>query len=267
MTGRASPAPAPVFSTGRADIHCLVQHQPKLYDRVTKPLLDHLGALLLLLALLPVLAMVATAVWLKLGGPVVIRQKRVGKGGRVFLMYKFRTMLPDRRRHNVAITAGSDRRRNHKSADDPRHTPLGRVMRRTGLDELPQLCNVLLGDMSLVGPRPELAEVVEKYYRPWQLQRHQVKPGITGLWQVTDRVEGDGVMHLQTDIDLVYIEECNLSTDLRILLRTPSALMHRVAKPSLHDRMRAQRSPVGARSSAPPTRLALQRVEFSDPHR
>jgi lipopolysaccharide/colanic/teichoic acid biosynthesis glycosyltransferase len=201
------------------------------YDRISKPVLDWLGAVLLLIVLLPVLAGVSLAVRAKLGSPVLIRQSRVGRDGRVFTMYKFRTMLPSRRLVKTQVTPEADRRHNHKSATDPRHTPLGRFLRRSSLDELPQLFNVLRGDMSLVGPRPELVEVVEAVYQPWQLERHLVKPGLTGLWQVTERQEGDGVMHLHTALDLAYIESRGLRTDLGILMRTPAALVVRHASP------------------------------------
>jgi len=104
------------------------------------------------------------------------------------VIYKFRTMRPDRRQA-VLPYSGPDRRVCHETDNDPRHTPLGRFLRKYSLDELPQLWNVLVGDMSLVGPRPELVEVVERY-ESWQRERHRVKPGLTGLWQVTCRGEG-----------------------------------------------------------------------------
>jgi lipopolysaccharide/colanic/teichoic acid biosynthesis glycosyltransferase len=107
---------------------------------------------------------------------------------------------------------------------DPRHTSVGRFLRRRSLDELPQLLNVLAGQMSLVGPRPELDEIVSTVYESWQLQRHVVKPGITGLWQVTARVAGDAIIHNNAQIDIEYIHQLSLWTDLRILLKTPTAL-------------------------------------------
>ena len=205
--------------------HPTITHVPSFYDRFGKPVIDRLGALVLVVVLLPVLLAVAIAVWVKLGAPVLLRQPRVGRGGRVFGMLKFRTMLPDRRERRKPVPPERDRRQTHKSANDPRHTDLGRFLRRTSLDELPQLLNVLAGHMSLVGPRPELTDVVDQIYEPWQLQRHQVKPGITGLWQVTERAEGDGVMHHHTEIDLAYIERLSLATDLRILVQTPLAVV------------------------------------------
>lgn len=111
-----------------------------------------------------------------------------------------------------------ERRLTHKSLDDPRHTRLGRFLRASSLDELPQLVNVVRGELSLVGPRPELPEIVAGYGE-WQHDRHRVKPGITGLWQVTERVDATP-MYLHVDTDLRYVEEVSPLLDLRILLLT-----------------------------------------------
>jgi lipopolysaccharide/colanic/teichoic acid biosynthesis glycosyltransferase len=127
------------------------------------------------------------------------------------------------RRGSDRRSEGRCRRHNHKSPHDPRHTRLGRFLRRTSLDELPQLVNVARGELSLVGPRPELPEVVSRY-ESWQHARHFVKPGITGLWQVTERRSGEP-MHLHVDTDLLYIRSVSPLNDLRILARTlPAAL-------------------------------------------
>lgn len=194
------------------------------YDRCVKPVVDRVGALLIGLLVLPILLVAALAILLALGRPVLYRQRRIGRGGEVFEMVKFRTMQPDRRARRHPVPAESDRRRRHKSDADPRHTRVGRALRRTSVDELPQLWNVIRSDMSLVGPRPELEEIVMGY-AAWQHERHQVKPGITGLWQVTDRQDSAGAMHLDTATDLRYIEQLSLGTDLSILLRTPRALL------------------------------------------
>jgi lipopolysaccharide/colanic/teichoic acid biosynthesis glycosyltransferase len=191
------------------------------YERWTKPALDGLIASVLLLLALPVMAAVAAAVYVRLGRPVILRQQRVGLAGRPFEMFKFRTMEPDRRRANLPFS-DPDRRRTHKSTDDPRHTPLGRWLRRNSLDELPQLINVLRGEMSLVGPRPELPTVVARY-EAWQHRRHDVLPGVTGLWQVTARDEGDMIEH--TELDLRYVESVSLATDLKLLARTVPAVL------------------------------------------
>jgi lipopolysaccharide/colanic/teichoic acid biosynthesis glycosyltransferase len=155
---------------------------------------------------------------------VLLVQPRIGRAGRTFGMLKFRTMHPCRRHRYEAVPPEQDRRCRHKSDEDPRHTRLGRLLRQTSLDELPQVWNVLRGDMSLVGPRPELPAIVAGY-ADWQHRRHEVKPGITGLWQVTERTHSAGEMHLHTGTDLAYLEQLSLRTDLAILIRTPIVLM------------------------------------------
>ncbi len=192
------------------------------YERFAKPVADRVAALLLLLLLLPVLATVAVVVLVTLGHPILYKQERVGFEGRRFQMLKFRTMRQDRRAGRGDGYDGPDRRRRHKTPEDPRHTATGRFLRRFSLDELPQLWHVLVGDLSLVGPRPELASVVESY-EAWQHQRHLVKPGLTGLWQVTERDE-HGYMHLHVDTDLRYIRELSPALDLRIAVATIPAI-------------------------------------------
>jgi lipopolysaccharide/colanic/teichoic acid biosynthesis glycosyltransferase len=190
------------------------------YIRVVKPAIDRAAGVLLLLLALPVLCAVALAVRVDLGTGVVFTQDRVGQGGMPFRIYKFRTMRPSRRREHRPFE-GEDRRQTHKHPDDPRLSALGRLLRRLSLDELPQLINVVKGDMSLVGPRPELVEIVD-CYEPWQHRRHCVKPGVTGLWQVSAR---ERPMHEATDVDLEYVDSISFLTDLRILVRTlPAAL-------------------------------------------
>ena len=192
------------------------------YNRRWKPVVDRVLAGVLLVVLAPVVAAIALAIRATLGGQVLFRQRRVGLGGREFEILKFRTMRPCRRVAQQPFEGGVDRRATHKSDDDPRHTPLGRFLRRWSLDELPQLVNVLRGEMSLVGPRPELTEVAAGY--PVHLQaRHSVRPGITGLWQVTRR--GEGLLAETAEIDLTYVEQQSLLVDLGILLRTPGAAM------------------------------------------
>jgi lipopolysaccharide/colanic/teichoic acid biosynthesis glycosyltransferase len=192
------------------------------YERLFKPALDRIVAGVLLLVLAPLMAVFALAVAATLGRPMLYRQTRVGLGGAPFEMLKFRTMRPCRRQSDGGYV-GPERRRTHKSPSDPRLTRLGRVLRRYSLDELPQLWNVVRGDMSLVGPRPELVEIVARY-QPWQHRRHAVKPGITGLWQVTERAANGGRMHECTRTDLHYIDDLSFGTDVRILLRTVPSL-------------------------------------------
>jgi lipopolysaccharide/colanic/teichoic acid biosynthesis glycosyltransferase len=218
----ASSRPGPVreVAAGMSDHSRLVNAPTTFYARVGKPAFDRLVGLVLLVVTFPLMAAVGVAVWISVGRPLIFRQPRIGKNGVPFTVFKFRTMRPDRRRQNHPVM--QDRRVTHKSERDPRHTRVGRRLRGWSLDELPQLWNVVRGDMSLVGPRPELVEVVERY-EPWQHQRHLVKPGLTGLWQVSRR--GEGLMYLYTDLDLEYIATMSFRTDLGILARTlPAAL-------------------------------------------
>lgn len=188
-----------------------------------KRALDILVAGTALIVIAPLLALIALVIALDTGRAVLFRQERVGKDGRTFVMLKFCTMLPDRRRRVASIAVGvHERRRIHKSPNDPRITRVGRLLRRTCLDELPQLFNVLRGEMSLVGPRPELPEIVARY-EPWQHARHQVVPGITGWWQVNRR--GTLPMHLSTELDLYYIEHWSLALDLKIVVRTVAIVL------------------------------------------
>lgn len=186
-----------------------------------KPTLDRLVGLFLLLVASPIILGVALVVAATMGPPVIYSQIRIGLDGVPFMVYKFRTMGPDRR-GNQQPFPGEDRRVNHKSPDDPRHTKVGRFLRAARLDELPQLWNVVKGDMSLVGPRPEVPSVVAGY-EPWQHQRHLVKPGLTGLWQVSD--QNGKPMHECTEIDLEYLRQIGFFQDLSILARTPLAML------------------------------------------
>jgi lipopolysaccharide/colanic/teichoic acid biosynthesis glycosyltransferase len=195
-----------------------------LYERFAKPVLDKVLAVALLVVLSPIVLVVGILVAMSLGSPVMLRQKRIGRGDVVFELHKFRTMRPDRRARQVAFD-GDDRRRTHKHPDDPRLTRTGRTLRKWSLDELPQLWDVITGKLSLVGPRPELVAIVAKY-EPWQHARHTVKPGLTGLWQVTAR--GEGEMSEHTDLDLEYARKVTLRADLKILLLTvPAVLSHK----------------------------------------
>jgi lipopolysaccharide/colanic/teichoic acid biosynthesis glycosyltransferase len=232
MSADVSARAAPTVSRGSAEavaspnaerVYRLLERRPTRYERFVKPVVDRLIGLVLVVVSIPALALIALAIWVTLGSPIVIRQDRIGRGGRPFHMLKFRTMRPDRRRRPDPLYAGLERRRTHKSPHDPRHTPLGRKLRQNSLDELPQLFNVVRGDMSLVGPRPEMRGVVDAY-RDWQHLRHMVRPGLTGLWQITERANGT-VMHEHTELDLSYIEHLSAATDLSILWRTPRALL------------------------------------------
>ena len=172
---------------------------------MTKRVLDITLALVGMLLLCPIYLIVSLVILLSLGTPVLFRQERVGLGERVFTLFKFRTM-----------TNGKDLEGN-PLPDCDRKTTLGRIIRRTSLDELPQLWNVLRGDMSFVGPRPLLVEYLP-YYSPREAKRHTVQPGITGLAQVSGRNLLSWDERLKLDVE--YVEHRSLRLDLVILLRT-----------------------------------------------
>ena len=195
--------------------------EPGFYESSVKPVIDFIGASLLIILFSPLMLASAVAVYASLGGPILLKQPRVGRGGKVFEVYKFRTMHPDRRTNEQPFV-GEDRRISHKRPDDPRLTPTGEFLRKWSLDELPQFFNVIRGEMSLVGPRPELVSIVAKY-EPWQHQRHAVKPGITGLWQVSER--GDRMLHEATDIDIDYLDTLSFWRDVTILAQTPLVML------------------------------------------
>ncbi|GAA2758406.1 sugar transferase [Actinopolymorpha rutila] len=191
--------------------------RPGRYERRAKRALDVVLSLTGIVVLLPVLIASAVAVRLSGPGPVLLRQRRVGARGSVFLMAKFRTMVAD---------AEADGRPVWSRQDDDRVTPVGRILRSSHLDELPQLWNVLVGEMSLVGPRPERPEISETLVSQiphWHL-RHGVRPGITGWAQVrqgyTSNVEE---FRAKLSYDLYYLRHCSLRLDLVILAETLSS--------------------------------------------
>ena len=188
------------------------------YQRMIKRMFDLVFISLFLVPALSIMGITALAIWMFDGRPILFRQKRAGENGRLFTLYKFRTMVPNAEKELFQI-AKIDEQGNilHKQQDDPRVTPLGRFLRRFSLDELPQLFNILNGDMSLVGPRPELPELVEKY-QPWQRERFAIPQGLTGWWQIHGR--SDKPMHLNTADDLYYVKNYSFGLDLYILMRT-----------------------------------------------
>lgn len=197
--------------------------RPGFYEKHFKRPLDLAAAVILLLATLPLMALVALGVFLTMGGPVLFHQDRLGKEAVPFSIVKFRTMRPDRRAQNLPFV-GPDRRQTHKSEADPRHTRYGRFLRRTSLDELPQLWNVIRGEMSLVGPRPELPEVARKH-NIVEHPRHTVRPGITGAWQISP--ERSHLVHPHVHLDTAYVERLSARSDARILVKTVGALAKR----------------------------------------
>ena len=190
--------------------------------RVAKAVFDRVGAALLLVLFAPVLVVVAVAVRLDSPGPVLFRQVRVGRYGREFPIYKFRTMHADAERRLADLRHLNEQDGVlFKIRDDPRVTRVGRYLRRLSLDELPQLFNVLGGTMSLVGPRPPLQREVAAYPRDAR-RRLAVRPGMTGLWQVSGR--SDLPWEEAVRLDLRYVENWSLTLDLVILLRTLTAV-------------------------------------------
>jgi exopolysaccharide biosynthesis polyprenyl glycosylphosphotransferase len=197
-----------------------VEDWPRLFKR----LIDLVGSIVLLVLLSPLLLVVAILIKATSNGPVFFRQKRVGLNKRQFLMYKFCTMVPNAEQlqkellHLNEMTGPAFKIRN-----DPRVTPIGRFLRKTSLDELPQLFNVFGGDMSLVGPRAMSVHDYQSFNEDWQRRRFSVRPGITCLWQVHGRnsIPFDQWMEL----DMQYIDKWSLWLDLKILLQTIPAVL------------------------------------------
>ena len=194
------------------------------WPMVAKRVLDIAGSLVLLTLLLPLLVVVAILIRITSVGPVWFRQERVGLNKRRFLIYKFRTMVPEAEK----IMAGLEMLNEasgpiFKIKKDPRITPIGKWLRRASVDELPQLLNVLKGDMSLVGPRPLPVRDYEGFDEDWQRRRFSTRPGITCLWQVQGRssIGFDQWMKL----DMQYLDEWSLWLDLKILARTIPAVL------------------------------------------
>ncbi len=196
----------PIFNLGTG-------HVSRFYT-VSKRIMDFVSALVLLVVTLPLWIVIAVAIKLDSPGPVFFVHERVGYKGRRFRMYKFRTMRTDTSPYEEAP----------RTSRDPRVTRVGQFLRRTSLDELPQLINVLKGEMSLVGPRPEMPFIVEKY-NEWQKLRLNAVPGITGLWQILGRK--DIPLHENLEYDFYYIKNRSLLFDLVILLKTIPAVLKR----------------------------------------
>lgn len=190
--------------------------------RWEKAIFDRVASLLLLVLLSPLLAAIALAIRLDSSGPILFRHRRVGVAGKEFGLWKFRSMIPEAElRHADLVPAGNSVLL-FKVKADPRVTRVGRFLRKYSLDELPQLVNVLLGDMSLVGPRPQVAAEVEAYQAVHH-RRLMVRPGMTGLWQVSGR--SNLTWEESVQLDLSYVDNWSLTGDLVILLRTVGAVL------------------------------------------
>jgi exopolysaccharide biosynthesis polyprenyl glycosylphosphotransferase len=188
-------------------------------QRFIKRIFDILVSGVLIFFAFPMFVVAATLIRLDSAGPILLRQDRIGENGRLFKMFKFRTMVPNAEKMQSELNETTpDGKLFFKKRNDPRVTRIGAFLRRTSLDETPQLLNVFLGDMSLVGPRPELPWVVETY-EPWQHKRFAVPQGMTGWWQVNGRANKP--MHLNTEDDIFYVQNYSFWMDIYILLKTP----------------------------------------------
>jgi lipopolysaccharide/colanic/teichoic acid biosynthesis glycosyltransferase len=190
-------------------------------QRLAKRIVDLSLSALILIVILPFLLLIAFMIALETPGPIFFKQRRVGEGGRLFWIYKFRTMPADERfaRTQEATVEATPRMMQRMGL-----TQIGIFLRETNLDELPQFLNVLKGDMSLVGPRPELPWIVDQY-QDWQRKRFTVPQGITGIWQVGNRLQRPA--YRSTSDDLYYIDNYSLWLDLKILAKTLPSLFRR----------------------------------------
>ena len=214
-----SVAPSPPMDRRRSTAPVLLVPRATAYGRWFKRPTDIALSVVLGLALAPLMVVVALSIPMMLGkGGIIYRQERIGRDGHVFTIYKFRSMLRDRRVRLDPDYRGPERRRTHKSIDDPRHTRFGRFLRATSIDELPQLLNVLKGEMSMVGPRPELIAVaIREGFADHP--RHLTRPGLTGAFQVSPLRSASRISAgLHLDID--YVVHVRFADDLKILART-----------------------------------------------
>jgi lipopolysaccharide/colanic/teichoic acid biosynthesis glycosyltransferase len=194
-----------------------------LYRRGGKRLLDVVLATAGMLVAIPLLAVAAVAIKLDSPGPVFHRAARVGRGGRRFTFLKLRSMRADAEElRGLLLHRNITQGPTFKLHDDPRVTRVGRLLRKTSLDELPQLFHVLRGDMSLVGPRPPFPEEVE-HYEPWMRRRLEVRPGLTCLWQIRGRSDLPFDEWMRLDVE--YVERCSFPLDLKILVLTVPAVL------------------------------------------
>jgi exopolysaccharide biosynthesis polyprenyl glycosylphosphotransferase len=212
-----------VETVGGREILTISNGPDRLIGLTIKRMLDVVGSAVALVLLSPLLAAIAIAIRIDTQGPVFFRQTRTGLHGRPFTMIKYRTMVPDAEsRLADLIDQNEISGQAFKMTSDPRITRVGRFLRRTSLDELPQVWNVLIGQMSLVGPRPPIpAEVAG--YDLWHRRRLSMKPGITGLWQVSARLDEE--FDRWVELDLTYIDRWSLWLDLKIMVRTVPAML------------------------------------------
>ncbi len=192
------------------------------WEMLFKGSMDRVCAVIAIVVLAPLLGLIALLIKLTSRGPVFFTQTRCGINGRRFTFYKFRTMVADAEQRKKELEHKNPKKIVFKLEDDPRITRIGKFLRKTSIDELPQLFNVLRGDMSFVGPRPPVPDEVTKY-EDWQRRRLSMKPGLTCLWQVKGRAELDFDEWMK--LDLEYIDTWSLALDMKILLRTIPAVL------------------------------------------
>lgn len=208
------------------------QNTPDNYISLcAKAVIDFVFSFFVIICLSPVYLIIAIIIKIDSRGPVFFKQTRVGLRGREFQVYKFRSMIPNAEKVlkdiNLDVATGIENEQEgpvFKMKNDPRITKIGKFLRKTSLDELPQFFNVLKGDMSVVGPRPPIPSEVEQYER-WQLRRLSMKPGITCIWQVSGR--NNIPFHRWMKLDLQYIDTWSLKLDLMIVLKTIKTIIRR----------------------------------------
>jgi len=211
-------ANAPIEYLGVYPVASLHRSKSKIFELFFKRAFDILFSIAVLLAVFPIMLLIALAVRFDSNGPIFYVSERIGKRGRVFPCFKFRTMVKDAEKRKKELAALNERDGIlFKMTNDPRITRVGRVLRKYSLDELPQLFNILRGEMSLVGPRPPIASEVEKYELE-HFRRLEVTPGLTGLWQVQARQDGSFARYIE--LDTAYVENWSFWLDVKIILRT-----------------------------------------------
>ena len=197
------------------------------YETIIKRTMDIVGSIVGIILSSPIMLIAAIAIKLDSPGPVIFKQVRVGQNGRHFKIYKFRSMYIDAEARKVELMAQNEMSGGvmFKMKDDPRVTKVGKFIRKTSIDELPQFFNVFIGNMSLVGTRPPTVDEVEKYERD-QWRRISIKPGITGMWQVSGRSNVESFEDVvQMDVD--YIDNWSIFEDIKIIFRTVIVILHR----------------------------------------
>ncbi|MBB6624113.1 sugar transferase [Clostridium gasigenes] len=198
-------------------VEVIVESENKLY-LFSKRTLDIIASLIGLIMLSPLILVVGILIRIESKGPIIFSQKRIGLNGKKFQMYKFRSMVPNAEELKKKLLGQNEMSGPmFKMKEDPRITKIGRFIRKTSIDELPQLINVLKGEMSLVGPRPSLPKEVEKF-EPWMMKRIEVKPGLTCYWQVSGRNNIDFEAWMQLDLD--YVNDRNFLLDIKLIFKT-----------------------------------------------